>query len=102
MMNFQIINNKGTFEIHGDFIDVHAHTTAIYFSTLLDTYYEVVICLKQVKRIDQNALNAIRFIAAKAKRRSKVLFVLGKDNAYVRKQFRKAQLKAIFKNDYDS
>lgn len=100
-MNFEIINNRGTFEIHGDFIDHHTSTVANYFNTLLDTYYEVVICLKQVQRIDQNALNVMQFIAAKAKRRSKVLFVLGTDNVYVRQQFNKANLNTIFRNDYD-
>ena len=51
-MNLQIFNNQGTFEIHGDFIEAHANIVRTYFSDLLDTYYEIVICLKQVKKID--------------------------------------------------
>jgi anti-anti-sigma regulatory factor len=96
-MNFKIINNQGTFEIHGDFIDANTHTAALYFNKLLDTYYEIVICLKHVKQIDQNALNVMQFITAKAKRRSKVLFVQGKENICVSKQ-----LKNSLKNDYNN
>ncbi len=101
-MNFEIINNRGIFEIHGDFTNVHANQVANYFNNLLDRYYEIVICLKQVKHIDCAALNVMQFIAAKAKRRSKVLFVLGKDNSCVNKEFRKHDLTNIFRNDYDS
>lgn len=99
-MDLEIINNKGTYEIHGSFTNSHANTIATYFNTLLDTYYEIVICLKKVKQIDESALNVMRFIAAKAKRRSKVLFVLGKENDCVRQQFKKNHLNSLFKNDY--
>lgn len=101
-MNFEIINNKGVFEIHGNFTNANTNKVEDYFNTLLDTYYEVVISLKQVTQIDSNALNVMRFIADKAKKRSKVLFVLGKGNERIRKQFSKANLNTIFKNDYDS
>ncbi|NMH88734.1 hypothetical protein [Flavivirga algicola] len=101
-MNFEIINNKGVFEIHGDFTKAHTNQVANYFNNLLDKYYEIVICLKQVKCIDDKALNVMRFIVAKAKRRSKILFVLGKDNKRINKQFKTANLNNIFKNDYDS
>ncbi|WP_303317949.1 STAS domain-containing protein [Flavivirga abyssicola] len=101
-MNFKIINNRGVFEIHGDFINEHTNQVATYFNNLLDTYYEVVICLNQVKRMDDTALNVMQFIAAKAKRRSKTLFVLGKENKRINKQFKTSNLNNIFKNDYDS
>ncbi len=101
-MNFQIINNKGVFEIHGDFTNMHTNQVANYFNNLLDRYYEIVICLKQVKRIDSKALNVMQFISAKAKRRSKILFVLGQENKCISKQFEMANLNNIFRNDYNS
>ena len=100
-MNFEIINNVGRYEIHGDFTGANTDIVATYFNTLLDTYYEVVICLKQVKLIDNNALEILQHITEKAKRRSKILFVLGKENSYVFQEFKKANLINIFKNDYD-
>jgi len=100
-MNFEIKNNQGVFEIHGDFINDHANQVETYFNNLLDTYYEVVICLKKVKQVDTKAIKVMQFIATKAKRRSKVLFVLGKENRRIKKQFKKANLNTIFKNDYD-
>ncbi|MFI1743395.1 hypothetical protein [Thalassobellus sediminis] len=100
-MNFEIINNKGVYEIHGDFTNDHTNKVETYFNNLLDTYYEVVISLKKVKQIDNKALEVMRFISEKAKRRSKVLFVLGKGNKRIRNQFKKANLNTIFKNDYD-
>ncbi|RNC86512.1 MAG: STAS domain-containing protein [Winogradskyella sp.] len=100
-MNLEIINNVGTFEIHGDFTGANTDIVESYFNKLLDTYYEVVLCLKQVQQIDSNALKVLQFITAKAKRRSKVLFVLGKENAIVFQELKKANLTKIFKNDYD-
>ena len=101
-MNFEIINNKGVFEIHGHFTNTYANQAANFFNNLLDRYYEITICLKQVKRMDSKALNVMQFLAAKAKRRSKVLFVLGKNNKRIKKQFEKANLNDIFCNDYSS
>ncbi|TGV00666.1 STAS domain-containing protein [Flavivirga rizhaonensis] len=101
-MNFEIINNRGVFEIHGDFTNTHTNQVATYFNNLLDKYYEVVICLNQVKRMDDKALNVMQFIAAKAKRRSKTLFVLGKENKRINEQFKTSNLNNIFKNDYSS
>lgn len=100
-MNFEIINNKGVFEIHGHFTNAYTHQVADFFNNLLDKYYEITICLKQVKRIDNKALNVMQFITAKAKRRSKVLFVLGKDNKRIKSHFESANLINIFKDDYD-
>lgn len=100
-MNFEIINNKGVYEIHGDFINDHTNKVETYFNNLLDTYYEVVISLKKVNKIDNKALEVMRFISEKAKRRSKVLFVLGKGNKRIKTEFKKANLNTIFKNDYD-
>lgn len=101
-MNFEIKNNKGVFEIHGDFTNTYSNQVANYFSTLLDRYYEIVICLKQVRCMDETALNVMQFISAKAKRRSKVLFVLGEDNENINRQFNKSSLNSIFRNDYYS
>ena len=101
-MNFEIINNRGVFEIHGHFTNAYTNQVADFFNNLLDRYYEITICLKQVKRIDTKAINVMQFIAAKAKRRSKVLFVLGKENKRIKKQFEAANLTNIFRNDYDS
>ncbi len=99
-MDFQIINNKGTFEIHGNLTQENTNTAKDYFNTLLDTYYEIVICLKSVNKIDQSALNVLEFISNKAKKRSKTLFVLGKENQSIKKIIAKAGLNSIFKNDY--
>ncbi|GAA3612098.1 hypothetical protein Q4Q39_04605 [Flavivirga amylovorans] len=101
-MNFKIINNKGVFEIHGHFTNANTNQVADFFNNLLDRYYEIVICLKQVKCIDSKAINVMQFITTKAKRRSKVLFVLGKDNIRIKKQFEEVNLMNIFRNDYSS
>ena len=102
IMSFEIINNKGVFEIHGHFTNAYTNQVADLFNNLLDRYYEITICLKHVKRMDSKALNVMQFITAKAKRRRKVLFVLGKDNKRIKKQFEKANLNDIFCNDYTS
>jgi len=71
-MELNIINNKGVFEIHGHFVKENTKQVADYFNTLLDQYYEIVICLKQVKEMDARALSVMRFISKKAKKRSKI------------------------------
>lgn len=99
-MNFQIINNKGVYEIHGNFTNANIHEVANYFNNLLDTYYEIVICLKKVKCMDQSALGVLKRLVKKAKKRSKILFILGKENQRIISVFNKANLTRIFKNDY--
>ncbi|AXT20359.1 hypothetical protein D7030_04360 [Flavobacteriaceae bacterium AU392] len=99
-MELNIINNKGVFEIHGHFVKENTYKVATYFSELLDTYYEIVICLKSVNKMDKTALNVMQFITNKAKRRSKALFVLGKNNTRIKNQFDKNNLNNIFRNDY--
>ncbi|OUR98359.1 hypothetical protein A9Q86_15030 [Flavobacteriales bacterium 33_180_T64] len=101
-MNLQILNNQGTFEIHGDFIEGNTDKVRQYFDNLLDRYYEIVICLKQVKRIDNSGLSVMKFITQKATKRSKTLFVLGDQNKRIIKKFKNANLSTIFKNDYTS
>ncbi len=101
-MNLNIINNKGVYELHGQFVEATTYEVANYFNTLLDTYYEIVICLKGVTTIDKKALNVMQFITSKAKRRSKELFVLGKTNTKINEQFKTAELEYLFKDDYTS
>lgn len=99
-MDLQIINNKGTFEIHGNLTHENTNYAKDYFNMLLDTYYEVVICLKKVNKIDKPALSVLKFISEKAKKRSKTLFVLGEENKSIKKIIANAGLNSIFKNDY--
>lgn len=99
-MAFQIINNKGTFEVHGNLTLENTSYTKDYFNTLLDRYYEIVICLKKVTKMDESALNVLRFISEKAKKRSKTLFVLGKNNGTIEKAMQNTNLNSIFRNDY--
>ncbi len=99
-MNLEIKNNQGVYEIHGDFINEQTNQVAIYFNKLLDTYYEVVVCLKHVTKVDETALNVMKFISDKAKRRSKVLFVLGEENLSICEQFKHANLNSLFRKDY--
>jgi anti-anti-sigma regulatory factor len=97
-MNLQILNNQGIFEIHGDFIQAHAYIARTYFNDLLDNYYEIVICLKNVDKIDNSGLDVMRYIVNKGRKRSKMVFVLGDKN--IINVFKKANLSNIFKNDY--
>ncbi len=99
-MDFQIINNKGTFEIHGELTIVQANYFKDYFNALLDQCYEIVICLNSVNRIDNSALSALQFISNKAKKRSKTLFILGKENKSINRIITNAGLNSIFRNDY--
>lgn len=99
-MTLKIINNKGVFELHGYFIERNTYKVANYFNALLDKYYEIVICLKGVQKIDKHALDVMQFITCKAKRRSKTVFVLGKDNKHIKDKFNTAKLTHIFRNDY--
>ena len=101
-MNLQILNNQGVYEIHGEFIGAHANIVRAYFNDLLDTYYEIVICLKRVKKIDHSGLGVMQFIVNKGAKRSKTIFVLGEKNVSIVKAFKKANLVNIFKNDYSS
>jgi len=100
IMDFQIINNKGIFEIHGNLTLENTNYAKDYFNTLLDTYYEIVICLHKVKKIDKSALNVLKFISNKAKKRSKTLFVLGEENKAIKSKMTKSGLNFIFKNEY--
>jgi len=99
-MDFQIINNKGTFEIHGNLTVENTDYARAYFNTLLDTYYEIAICLKKVNKMDNSAISVLEFISNKAKKRSKTLFVLGRENKSIKKIITRAGLNSIFRNDY--
>lgn len=88
-MKLQILNNKGVFEIHGHFIEEHADEVRSYFNNLLDTYYEIVICLKEVQQIDKFGISVLEFILKKSTKRCKTVFVLGEKNKRIRKKFKK-------------
>lgn len=101
-MNINIINNKGVFEIHGSFTKENTPLIKDYFDNLLDTYYEIVICLKGVQEVDVFGLNVMKFITQKGVKRSKIVFVLGKKNKRIIRAFQHENLINIFKNDYTS
>lgn len=101
-MKLQILNNKGVFEIHGHFVKEHAEVVRSYFNDLLDTYYEIVICLKKVQQIDNFGIGVLEFIVKKSTKRCKTIFILGEKNKRIRKKIRKANLCKIFKNDYSN
>ncbi len=99
-MELQIHNKQGTFEVIGNFTSKNTEKVRDHFNYLLDHYEEVVMCLKKVKEIDQNALNTMNEIYKKASRRSKILFVHGKENKAIANAFINNQLAHIFRNDY--
>jgi len=100
-MSLEIINNKGTFEVSGEFTSENKGKVKEYFNDLLDNYYEVVMCLNKIKKIDESAIDVLKFIHKKASKRRKVLFVLGKNNRLIKKTFRIFNISYIFKNDYN-
>ncbi len=100
-MSLEIINNKGVFEVCGDFTSENKGKVKEYFNDLLDHYYEVVMCLENIKKIDESAIDVLKFIHKKATKRSKVLFVLGKNNTMIKRTFRIFNISYIFKNDYN-
>jgi len=85
-MDFQIINNKGTFEVQGNLTVENTNYARACFSSLLDAYYEIVICLNKVNKMDNSAIGVLEFISNKAKQRSKTLFVLEKENKSINKK----------------
>lgn len=90
-MNFQISNQKDTYEIKGDFIGLNNHIAKDHFNYLLDHYQEVVMCLKKVKKLDKGAIRVLQIIHKKASRRGKVLFVLGKENKNIVSKFKQTK-----------
>jgi anti-anti-sigma regulatory factor len=100
-MSLEIINNKGVFEVCGEFTLENKGKVKEYFNNLLDSYYEVVMCLNKIKKIDESAVDVLKFIHNKAAKRSKILFVLGKENRVIKKSFKAFNISYIFKNDYN-
>ncbi|TSE10236.1 MULTISPECIES: STAS domain-containing protein [Aquimarina] len=99
-MKLQIINASGKFEIIGNFTLENTETVKDHFNYLLDHYEEVVMSLRKVKKIDQKAIKVLKDIYAKANRRSKILFVLGKENKIIINAFQKNKVSHIFREDY--
>ena len=99
-MKLEINNVRGRMEVVGDFTSENVHKVKDHFNYLLDHYEEVVMCLKKVKKIDKKALQVLQGIYAKAQRRKKVLFVLGKKNKKVFMTLQSNKLNHIFRNDY--
>lgn len=99
-MKLQIINNKGTIEVVGDFTSDNTLVVKDHFNYLLDHYEEVVMSLQKVKSIDTKAIDVLKDIYAKAHKRSKVLFVLGKQNDKIRNAFIRSGIVHVFRNDY--
>ena len=100
-MSLEIINNKGVFEVSGEFTSENKEKVKEYFNYLLDNYYEVVMCLNKIEKIDESAVDVLQFIHNKAVKRSKVLFVLGRGNGIIKNAFRVFNVSHIFKNDYN-
>ncbi len=100
MSTLQINNKMGTYEIEGDFTVKNSSIVREKFNYLLDHYEEVIMCLSKVTKIDNSALCVLLEIYSKAKRRSKILFVLGKKNQNIKTMFVESQMNYIFKNDY--
>ena len=99
-MKLQIINNKGTIEVVGDFTSDNTLVVKDHFNYLLDHYEEVVMCLRRVRQMDQKAAEVLTKIYDKAQRRSRVLFVFGKHNSSVKNSFINYNITHIFRNDY--
>ncbi|MBW1297940.1 STAS domain-containing protein [Aquimarina litoralis] len=99
-MELEINNVRGRIEVAGNFTSENVHKVKDHFNYLLDHYDEVVMCLRKVKKIDRKALKVLLLIYAKAKKRKKVLFVLGKKNEKVFKALKTNKLNHIFRNDY--
>ncbi|WP_378178673.1 STAS domain-containing protein [Aquimarina sp. SS2-1] len=99
-MELQIHNTNGRIEIKGNFTSGNVNKVKDYFNYLLDHYEEVVMCLNNVHQVDKSALKVLKNIYAKAQKRSKVLFVLGKGNKKVFRALKRNQLTHIFRNDY--
>ncbi|PKV53029.1 hypothetical protein ATE84_5162 [Aquimarina sp. MAR_2010_214] len=99
-MKLQIENTLGTFEIIGNFTLDNTELVKDHFNYLLDHYEEVVISLKKVKKIDKKAMKVLKGIYAKANKRSKILFVLGKENNVIANAFKKDKADYIFRENY--
>lgn len=99
-MKLQIINTSGTFEVIGNFTSENTEIVKEKFNYLLDHYEEIVMSLKKVKKMDNKAVKVLKDISAKANRRSKILFVLGKENNVIVHAFTKNNVKHIFREEY--
>ena len=99
-MNLQIVQNARKFEVIGDFTLNNTIHVKEHFNYLLDHYDEVVMSLKKVQKIDHKGIQVLKDIYSKANRRSKVLFVFGRDNNIIRKAFEKNKVNYIFKENY--
>ncbi len=99
-MELEITNKQGTFEIIGNFTGKNTQKVKEQFNYLLDHYEEVILSLKKVTNIDKKATRVLQEIYDKATRRSKILFVLGKDNEQVSSMLQQTQTTHIFRNDY--
>jgi len=59
------------------------------------------MCLDKIKKIDESAIDVLKFIYKKAAKRSKILFVLGKGNKIIKKTFKAFNISYNLKNDYN-
>jgi len=99
-MQLHIENRQGTIAVIGNFTANYSQQVKNHFNYLLDHYEEVIMCVHNVRIIDKNAVQVLQEIYEKATRRSKVLFILGKENTTVAKALENDQLSYIFRNDY--
>ena len=99
-MNLQIVHTSGKFEVIGNFTLNNTEPVKQQFNYLLDHYEEVVMSLKKVEKIDTKAIQVLKEIYEKANRRSKILFVLGKENSVITKAFKKNNVNYIFREHY--
>jgi len=99
-MALEITLQNGAYEISGDFTGINNHKVKAHFNYLLDHYQEVVLCLKKVSKIDKRGIKVLQIIHKKATKRSKTLFVLGKENEYISSLLAQTENLHIFRNDY--
>lgn len=99
-MELQITNKLGTYEIAGSLTSENSTLVRDHFNHLLDHYEEVIMSLKKVKKIDKKGIAVLKDIYAKAIKRNKILFVLGKENKNITPVFNQNKVTHIFRNDY--
>jgi len=99
-MKLQIQNTLGTYEVIGNFTSDNTQKVKDQFNYLLDHYQEVVLSLDKVNRMDKKAVQVLDYIYHKALKRSKILFVLGKENPVAVQALTTYQRSYIFRHDY--
>jgi ABC-type transporter Mla MlaB component len=89
-MALQILEQNGTFELHGSLTNTTVRSFIIHFEHIIQTVKKVVVDIDKLKHMDASGIEGLKTVRAIALREHKILSIVGYRNQAVDKDYKGA------------